>query len=155
MNYLPIIVGVMAAAVVIQIGVLLALFVAVRRGSSRMQVLAVELKTNVMPIAENVKAIVAELKPKIATVATDVRETTSIVREQIERVDAAIGEITARTHLQVIRVQELLDRTKDHINETSELVNQVVLPARRLSGLLRGATAGLGFLIQGKRRRSY
>jgi hypothetical protein len=138
MNYLPIFVGVMAAAVVIQIGVLLTLFVAVRRSVSRMRVVAVEVKTNVMPIAKNAKGIVAEVKPKIATISADVRETTNIVRDQIERVEVAIGEITARTHLQVIRAQELFDQTKDHINETSGLVNQVVLPARRLSGLLQG-----------------
>ena len=57
MDYLPIFVGVTAAAVVIQAGILVALFVAVRKSSSRMEALATEVKTKVMPTADTAREL--------------------------------------------------------------------------------------------------
>jgi hypothetical protein len=152
MHYLPIFVGVTAGAVLIQIGILVALFVTVHKSTSRMDVLASEVKTKVMPIAETAKVMLAELKPKITTIAANVGETTTMVRGQIERVDAAVGELAVRADLQAIRVEKLLNHTKDHIDETSDLIHRVFLPVRRLSGLVEGAIVGLEFLMRAKHR---
>jgi hypothetical protein len=154
MDYLPIFVGVTAAAVVIQAGILVALFVAVRKSSSRMEALATEVKTKVMPTADTAHAMLVELRPKIDTIATNVSETTRVVRGQIERLDATIGDVVDRTRLQVIRADELLKRTMDRIEQTSNVVYRtVVSPVRQLSGLVQGVTVGLEFLMGGKRRR--
>ena len=155
MDYLPIFVGVTAAAVVvIQAGILVALFVAVRKSSSRMEALATEVKTKVMPTADTAHAMLVELRPKIDTIATNVSETTRVVRGQIERLDATIGDVVDRTRLQGIRADELLKRTMDRIEQTSNVVYRtVVSPVRQLSGLVQGVTVGLEFLMGGKRRR--
>jgi HAMP domain-containing protein len=140
MDYLPIFVGVTAAAVVIQAGILVALFVAVRKSTSRMEALATEVKTKVMPTVD--------------TVASNVSETTTVVRGQVERLDATVTDIVDRTRLQVIRADELLNRTLDRIEETSDAVHRTVIsPVRQLSGVIQGLTAGLEFLLGGERRR--
>ena len=57
-----------------------------------------------------------------------------------------------RTRLQVIRADELLNRTMDRIEETTDVVHRtVVSPVRQLSGLIQGLTAGVEFLFGGKR----
>jgi hypothetical protein len=153
MDYLPMFVGITAAAVVVQAGILLALFVAVRKSSSRMEALATEVKIRVAPTADTVQTMLAELRPKIETIATNVSETTSVVRGQIERLDAIISEVVDRTRLQVIRADELLNLTMNR-EETGDVVHRtVVSPARQLSGLVKGVMAGLEFLRVGKRRR--
>jgi hypothetical protein len=131
--------------VLIQICVLIALLVSVRNSVSRIEVLAAEAKTKVTLVVETAKAMVAEMKPKVATITANVAASADIVRHQIARVDATFGEMAGRTHLQVIRAEEFMNRTTDHIDETSKLVRQAVLPLRRFSALFQGATLGLEF----------
>jgi hypothetical protein len=148
MNYLPICVGVTAAAVLIQICVLIALLVSVRNSISRIEVLADEVKTKVAPVIETAKAMVAEMKPKITTIASNVRASTEMVRKQIARVDATLCEMSGMTHLKVIRAEEFMNRTKDRIDETSELLRRTVSPIRRFAALFQGAKVGLDFFIR-------
>jgi hypothetical protein len=77
-----------------------------------------------------------------------------VVRGQLERIDATVTDVVDRTRLQVIRADELLNRTMDRIEETSEVVHRtVVSPVRQLSGLMQGLTVGLESLFGGKRSR--
>ncbi len=154
MDYLPIFVGVTAAAVVIQAGILVGLFVAVRKSSARMEALATEVKDKVMPTADTAHALLVDLRPKIETIATNVSESTTVIRGEIERLDASVSDVVDRTRLQVIRADELLSRTLDRIEETSDVVHRtVVSPVRHISGLVQGVTVALEFLLGGKRRR--
>jgi len=156
MDYLPIFVGVTAAAVVIQAGILVALFVAVKKSTSRMEALATEGKTKVMPTVDTAQSMLVEWRPKIDNIASNVSETTTVVRGQVERLDATVTDIVDRTRLQVIRADELLNRTMDRIEETSDVVHRtVVSPVRQLSGIIQGLTAGLEFLLGGERRRRH
>ncbi len=154
MDYLPIFVGVTAAAVVLQAGILVALYVAVRKSSSRMEALATEVKTKVMPTVDTAQSMLVEWRPKMDTIASNVSEASTVVRGQVERLDATVTDIVDRTRLQVIRADELLNRTMDRIEETTDVVHRTVIsPVRQLSGLVQGVTAGLEFLLGGKRRR--
>lgn len=154
MDYLPIFVGVTAAAVVIQAGILVGLYVAVRKSTSRMEALANEVKTKVMPTVDTAQSMLVEWRPKIDTIANNVSETTTVVRGQVERLDATVTDIVDRTRLQVIRADELLNRTMDRIEETSDAVHRTVIsPVRQLSGLIQGLTAGLEFLLGGGKPR--
>jgi hypothetical protein len=55
----------------------------------------------------------------------------------------------------VIRADELVNRTLDRVEETSEMVHRtVVSPIRRLSGVIQGLSAGLEFFLGRKRRNS-
>ncbi len=152
MDYLPIFVGVTAVAVVIQAGILVALYVAVRQTTSRMETLATEVKDKVLPTADTAQSIMLDLRPKIDNIANNVSETSTVVRGQLERIDATVTDVVDRTRLQVIRADELLNRTMDRIEETTDVVHRtVVSPVRQLSGLIQGLTAGVEFLIGGKR----
>jgi hypothetical protein len=156
MDYLPIFVGVTAAAVVIQAGILVALFVAVKKSTSRMEALATEVKTKVMPTVDTAQSMLVEWRPKMDTIASNVSETTTVVRGQVERLDATVTDIVDRTRLQVIRADELLNRTMDRIEETSDAVHRTVIsPVRQLSGVIQGLTAGLEFLLGGEKRRRH
>ncbi|MGH9502927.1 MAG: hypothetical protein ACRD20_08755 [Terriglobales bacterium] len=156
MDYLPIFVAVTAAAVVIQAGILVALFVTVRKSSSRMEALATEVKGKVMPTVDTAQSMLVDMRPRIDTIANNVSETSTVVRGQIERLDATVTDIVDRTRLQVIRADELLNRTMDRIEETSDAVHRTVIsPVRQLSGLVQGLSAGLEFLLGGKRRRGH
>ena len=77
-----------------------------------------------------------------------------MVRSQMERLDATVSDVIDRARLQIIRSDELLTRTIDRVEETTDMVHKtVVSPVKQLSGLMQGVTAGLDFLLGAKRRR--
>jgi|SRR5579863_3161845 len=153
MDYLPIFIGFTAAAVMIQAGILIALYLAVRQTSVRLEALASEVKTKVMPAAEIVHSMLLEFRPHLETLVTNVSESSTLVRSQMERLDATVSDVIDRTRLQVIRADELLNRTLDRVESTTDMVHKtVVSPVRQLSGLVQGVTTGLEFLIGARRR---
>lgn len=148
-------IAVTAAAVLLQAGILAALYLAMRKSSARMEALAVEVKTKALPTLETAQAILTELRPKLTVIADNLTETTHSVRSQVERVDATVSDAVDRARLQVIRADELLSRTLDRVEETSDMVHQtVVSPVRQFSGLIQGVTAGIEFLMGGRGRRN-
>jgi hypothetical protein len=157
-NLTPLLIGfiaVTAAAVVLQAGVLIAFYLAVRKSSTRMEAIAEEVKSKAVPALENAQAVLADLRPKLQVISDNLMETTVLVRSEIERVDATLNDVTDRARLQVIRADELLSRTLDRVEQTSDLVNKtVVSPVRQVSGIIQGVTAGLEFLLANRSRRN-
>src|SRR6202167_6671831 len=153
-NLIILFIAVTAAAVVLQAGILTALYVAVRRSSARMEALAVEVQAKALPALATSQAMLTELGPKLTVIADNLMETTHSVRSQVERMDATVSDIVDRARLQIIRGDELLSRTLDRVEETSDMVhNTLVSPARQFAGLIQGVTAGIEFLLGGRRGR--
>jgi hypothetical protein len=154
MDYLPYFVGVTSAAVVIQAGILLGLFLAVRKTTARVEALANEVQTRVLPTVDMANAMLKDLRPKIETMVENVSESSTMVRAQIERIDATVSDVIDRTRLQVIRADELVNGTMDRLEQTRDVVHKTVIsPIRQVSGLIQGVTAGLEFLVGSKRRQ--
>jgi len=154
MDNLTIFIAVTAAAVVIQAGILVAMYLAVRQSSARVEALASEVRTKVLPTAEMAQSMLAEMRPKLETLVTNASDSSTIVRAQLERLDATVSDVIDRTRLQVIRADELVGRTLDRVEATTDMVhNTVVSPIRQVSGLVQGLTTGLEFFFGGKRQR--
>jgi hypothetical protein len=154
-NLTPLFIALTGAAVVLQAGILAAMYLAVRKSSARMDALAVEVKTKALPALETAQAILTELRPKLQTIAENLAETTSSVRSQVQRMDATVNDVVDRARLQVIRADDLLSRTLDRVEETSEMVQEtVVSPVRQCAGLIQGVTAGIEFLLGNRGRRN-
>lgn len=150
---LTIFIAVTAAAVLLQAGILLGMFLAVRKTSAKVEALADEIRTKVLPTAETVNALLIDLKPKIETAVENVSESTTMVRAQLQRMDATIGDLLDRSHLQVIRADDLVSRTLDKVEDATEIVHQsVVTPVRRIAGLVNGVTTAFEHLTGARRR---
>jgi len=154
-NLLTISIAVTTAAVLIQAGILIALYLSVRKSSERMEALATEVKTKVLPAAETAQSMLLELRPRIETIAENLSQATTLARGQMQRLDATVQDVVDRTRLQIIRADELLSRTMDKVEDATEAVHKtVVSPVRQFAGLVQGVTAGMEFLFNGRRRRS-
>ena len=144
-----------AIAVVLQMLILLGMFLAVRKTSAKMESLAEEVKTKVLPSAELAHAMMSDMRPKIETLVDNVSVSTAMMRTQLERIDATLTDIVDRTRLQVIRADEFVTNTMDKLEETREAVQRtVVSPVRHLSGLMHGVTVGLETLFSRQRDRT-
>lgn len=154
-NLVSLFIIVTAIAVVIQAGILVGLFVAVRQTGKRVETLAAEVKTKALPTMETAQAMLVELRPRITDIVANVDQSARMARAQMERLDATVSDVVDRTRLQVIRADELVNRTLDRVEETTDMVHQTVIsPIRQLAGLLTGLSAGLEYFLGRKRRQS-
>lgn len=153
MDNLTIFIAVTSAAVVIQAGILVAMYLAVRQTSARTEALVSEVRTKVLPTVEMAQSVLADLRPKVESIVDNFNQSSAMARHQMERLDATVGDLLDRARLQVIRADELVDRALDRVEETGDLVSKtVVSPVRQVSGLLQGLTAGLEFFFSGRRK---
>ena len=166
-NLLKIFIAVTSFAVLIQAGVLVALFLTARKTMTKMEALAEEVKGKGIPLIETVHATVVELRPKIEAIAArveaiagkveeiraNVSESSATVKNQISRIDATITDVVDRARLQVIRADELLGRTIDKVEETSEAVHRTVTsPLRQVNGLVAAISTGFEVFVGQKKR---
>ena len=143
-----------AVAIVIQMGILLALYLGVRRSSARMEAIADDLHKRSAPLLDAASSILVESRPKIETITDNLVTSTTSIRAQVERLDATVGDVLDRTRLQVIRADEMISRTMDRVEETTELVQHSVLsPIKRLAGIASGLTVGLEYFFRRRRNR--
>jgi len=155
MDKLNLFIALTGLAVMLQAGILLAMYLAMRKSSARMEAIATEVKTKVLPTVEQAQTMLTEVRPRLQVIAANLEHTSTTVRSQVERMDATVSDVVDRARLQVIRADELLSRTLDRVEQTSDLVhNTVISPVRQLSGIMQGITVGLEFLFSGRGRRN-
>jgi hypothetical protein len=162
-------IAVTTAAVVLQAGILVALYVAVRNTTAKLESVADDVKSKALPTIESANSMLTELRPKLSVIADSVvemrpqvqvvvenlAETTTLLRSEVQRVDATVNDVMDRARLQVIRADEMLTRTFDRVEHTTDVVTKtVVSPVRQMSGIFQGITAGVEFLLSNRRRKN-
>jgi ElaB/YqjD/DUF883 family membrane-anchored ribosome-binding protein len=141
-----------AVAIVLQFFCLLGMYVAIRKSQKRVETIADSVTKHGLPMLEAAHTFLLENAPKVSTILDNVSTSTSTVNRQVERVDATLTDIVDRTRLQVIRADELVTRTLDRVEETTDFVHHRVLsPIRHAAGLIQGVGAGIGVLMGGIR----
>ncbi len=165
---LTIFIAVTAAAVVLQMLILLGMAIAVWKLKARMEGLAAKVEdttaivqTRVLPIIDNVKNLQAEIqsfiktnRPKIEAVISDVTHISEKTRSTVDRLEVTANDAVDRVRLQVIRGDEMLTRTMDRVEETTEKVQHTVMsPVRQVSGIAQAISTGVGAYFQTQRRR--
>jgi hypothetical protein len=152
-NLLKLFIAITTFAVLLQAGILLGLFLAVRKSTARMEALAAEVTSKTLPTIEAFQSTLTELRPKIDVISTNAAESSNLIRNQLARIDATLTDALDRTRLQVIRADELLNRTMDRVEETSEIVHKtVVSPLRQVNGLMAAISTGVEVFLGQKRR---
>jgi len=148
-----------AVAVVLQMFILLGLAISLHKTSAKVEKLASEVHGRALPILASAETIINDSRGKIDIVMNNLVATTGTLKTQMDRLDATVNDIVDRTRLQVIRADDIVTRTLDRVEETSELVQHtVVSPVRQISGIVQGLSVGISaFLSQtrtSRRRRS-
>jgi hypothetical protein len=153
-NLLKIFIAVTAIAVVLQAGILVALFVTVLKTTAKMEALVTEVTTKALPTVDAVQNLLTDLRPKLDVISVNAVESSNLVRNQLARIDATLTDALDRGRLQVIRADELLNRTMDKVEETSEAVHKTVIsPIRQFNGLMSAITTGFDVFLGQKRRQ--
>jgi len=143
-NLLTVFVGVTALAIVVQMGVLIALFVSSRKTGERLQRLSKEMEENLLPMIRDAKILLAESTPQVREILQNLAVLSATARQDVERISSTANEINDRVLQQVARADELLTRTLTRVEATTENVQHLISsPMRQVSGVLSGVAAGL------------
>jgi hypothetical protein len=153
-NLLILFIAITSAAVVIQAGILVAMYLAVRKSTAKMEALSEEVKNKALPAIEGANALVTNLRPRLEAIAENVSQSSTVVREQLQQLDITMREILDRTKLQVIRADEMVGRALDKVEETTHVVQRTVAsPFRQVSGIMQGVSAGFEYFMHRRRRQ--
>lgn len=154
-SLLTVFVGLTALAIVIQMGVLIALYVSSRKATERLQTIAKQLEENMLPLIRDSRSLLAEATPKARLIIDNLTATSTTVRQDAEKFSSTANELTDRVRQQVLRADQLLTRTLNRVEDTTQTVHHVVTsPMRQVSGVMTGVAAGIAeFLGSRKARR--
>ena len=145
-HIITVFVVVAAVAIVVQMGVLLALYMALRRTSERMEGIAGRLEQQATPVLATAAAILDDAKPKIADITTNLAETSASVRTHAGQIGHAASEIAERARMQAVRIDEFVISAAHKVEATSELLqDKVFSPMRRVRSIVTALNAGLSF----------
>ncbi|HEX5234558.1 MAG TPA: hypothetical protein VFW25_04430 [Silvibacterium sp.] len=151
---LAIFTAVTAVAVLIQAGVLLGMFLFMRKSMTKMQTLADEMKEKALPAIVSARILIEDLTPKLKIAAANLTEVSHTVRTESKHVSETVDVLLSKTNAQLNRVDGMLSATLDAVDHATRVVETAVnVPVRRVSGILNGVRAGVGVLV-GKRGHS-
>src|SRR5208282_6266664 len=89
-NLLRIFIAATTFAVVVQAGILIGLYLAVRKSTAKMEALAEQVTSKTLPTLETVQSLLVELRPRIEVISVNLTESSNLVRNQLGRIDATI-----------------------------------------------------------------
>jgi ribosome-associated protein YbcJ (S4-like RNA binding protein) len=143
-----------AVAVILQMFILLGLAISLRKTSAKVEKLAGEVHGRALPILSSAENLLNESRGKIDIVMGNLVATTGMLKAQMDRLDVTVNDIVDRTRLQVIRADDIVTRTLDRVEETSELVEHtVVSPVRQISGIVQAVSVGVSAFFSHNRTR--
>jgi hypothetical protein len=148
-----------AAAIVVQMGILLGLWMQVRtvgavvtRTMADVTIKTDDLKAKLDPILIRANRILADSEERISSVMEDAADMSARVRVQAMRVDDLLGDVSDRLRLQVMRVDELASGVISLVEDAgTRLSKPVMASVNEASALMTGIKAGLDSL-RGRRR---
>src|SRR5512146_2262712 len=100
----------LGVAIVVQIGILLAVLSAVKKTSARVEAATDELQKRALPMLDNAQSMLQTTRPKVEQIVDDLATTTRTLKDELQRIDATVNDLVDRTRLQIIRADELVSR---------------------------------------------
>lgn len=142
---LTVFVGLSTLAIVIQMGILIALYVSAKETGARLQSLSKKMEEDLVPLIQEARAVLADSGPKIRETVDNLTAISVVLHQQTERINLALNDVVDRARLQVKRADEMVGRAFDRVEETTETIQRVVAsPMGKINAVMTGVMAGLG-----------
>ncbi len=137
-------VGATEIAVILQAGILLAIFIVMRTSVKKIQSEVEVLRTAALPLLDHSKDLMKNVSPKIQTATNDLAEIVRGLRTQTLEFQSSASDILERVHRQTGRVDTMVSVALDKVDHASTVVNDVVgVPLKQLSGFAAFAKAAV------------
>lgn len=147
-NLLIVFIAVVAAAVVLQAIVLIAMAVGAAKTQKQALGIIQEFQSKAFPLIDSAARVMEQTAPKVGRIADNLVESSDILREKAHELDLVVSEIAAKTRSQVNRVDGAVTDTFNTVGRvTAEVHHAIMVPVKHISGVLNGVRAGIESLM--------
>jgi methyl-accepting chemotaxis protein len=143
-------VGVILAclAFVLQAGVVLAIYRAIRRTQSKVM----PLVDSAHPILETTHKILEENRPHISEISAQAVAMAKTAREQAAEIGELVRETSLRARTRIAQIDEKVDDTVEKAEQVGDAMKTVVMkPMREVNALMAGLKAAIAAYASGRR----
>jgi signal transduction histidine kinase len=133
-----------ALAMLIQAGVLLAAFLAMRKAARSMDEKIDDVRSQVLPLIETTRNLMTKVAPRIESASEDMANIAHTLRVQSANLQTAADEILERARSQAGRLDTMLSSLFDAVDRTGEFMADCInKPIRQFSALVASARAAI------------
>jgi hypothetical protein len=145
---LMVFVGMVAIALLVQAGALIAMAIGAAKARKRGLEIAEEIRGKMSPILDSTQGLIQEMTPKIKVITENLVETSHVVRSKAAEFDATASDLNMKTRAQAARVDGMVTSVLNTTADVSETLQRAVkVPVREIAGLVNGFKAGLEVLV--------
>ena len=146
-NLLTAFIAITSAAVVLQMLILLGIYLEVRRATSQVHGIALDFQRRT-----NARDVLADATPKVKEITSNLTEASVTLKKQAATLGDTAVEMALRAKNKVAAADDMVTRTLERVEKTTGAVqNSVLLPVRRVNGILQGISVGIGAFLNQKR----
>ena len=143
-----------AIALIVQVGILIALFLQMKRTTESVNKVVNDLNTRVGPILTRTQLLLDDTQPKIANLVEDASQIVYLARGQAQKMDRIMTEATDRMRGRV-RADRILTGTLEAVEDAGFAVRRNFMgPVQKASALVQGIKIGLDVLRSRRGNRS-
>jgi ABC-type transporter Mla subunit MlaD len=144
-----------AVAVLIQGGMTIAIWLALRKVPDHIEAIRADIKQHFDPLAQTVTEILSNAREPLRTITSNLADISKMLRERTSDVDGLVAEVVDKSRTQVMRIDRMVSDLVQKVETTSETVQRGVLaPIQEFSAVIKGMQAGLEFLFSRRRTTS-
>jgi len=145
-----------AIALVVQVGILIGLFLQLKRTTESINRMVNDLHTRIGPILTRTQILLDDTQPKITALVDDASHVVYLARAQAQKMDKVFTEASDRLRGQLVRADRILSGTLEAVEDAGTHVRRSFLgPVQKASAIVQGIKVGLDFLRarRGQRER--
>ena len=134
-------------ALLVQVGILIALFLQMKRTNESINRVVTDLHTRIGPILTRTQILLDETQPKISNLVDDASHIVYLARGQAQKVDRIFTEATDRLRGQLVRADRILTGTLEAVEDAgSQIRKNFWGPVQKASAVIQGIKIGLDVL---------
>jgi len=133
-----------ALTLIIQAGVLVLLFIQLRRTTESVNKMIGDLHSRIGPILTRTQIMLDETQPKIAALVEDASHIVYLTRTQAQKFDKIATEASDRLRGQLVHIDRILSGTLEAVEDAGASVRRSFWgPVQKASALVQGIKIGL------------
>ena len=130
-------------ALIVQVGILIALFLQMKRTTESIERVVTDLHSRVGPILTRTQILLDDTQPKIANLVEDASHIVYIAREQAQKVDRIFTDVTDRLRGQLVRADRIVTGTLEAVEDAgSQFRKSFWGPVQKASAVIQGIKIG-------------
>jgi hypothetical protein len=146
-TWVAIFVSVAAVAILLQAGILLAMFMEMRRTTQRLERFTADLESRLAPILSRVQILLEDTQPRITEMIADASHVVYLARAQAQKADRVFTEASDRLRGQLVRADRILTGALEAVEDAGSKFNHSVWrPMHKVSALVQGIKVGIDLL---------